>query len=99
MSEGQNSKRLQKVKKVVKKKVILYRCNTFLVLHGISLSYHVLIANFMPELVDVTEIVFHSLLYINLKPHTHTHIYIYILIYDRNSNLNSHTRIFEDLGD
>ncbi len=42
MSKGQNSKRLQKLKQFVRKKVVLHPCNTFLVLHGISFPLGVL---------------------------------------------------------
>jgi hypothetical protein len=46
MLEGQNSKRLQKVKKkIVRKKVVLHPCNTFLVLHGISFRIYLYFAS------------------------------------------------------
>ena len=36
MLKGQNNKRIQKLKKFVRKKVVLNSCNIFLILHGIS---------------------------------------------------------------
>ena len=47
-------------------------------------------------------ILFHVIEYLNLHFHQKQYykgFFFYIYIYDRNSNLNSHTRIFEDLGD